>query len=146
MDLITELNQAIEYIEENLDDKLELEEIAKVTSYSPYHFQRIFNYITGIPLSEYIRKRRLSMAVFDLQEGEKVIDVALKYGYLSADSFTRAFEKQHGMTPSQVKTCPNYGQEFIRNGFRIQAMESAKVHHLNSIMEMPETEMFVVKS
>ena len=104
MDLITELNQAIEYIEDNLDGELELEEIAKITSYSPYHFQRIFNYITGIPLSEYIRKRRLSMAVFDLQNDEKVIDVALKYGYLSSDSFTRAFVKQHGITPSQIKS------------------------------------------
>lgn len=104
MDLITELNQAIEYIENNLEGELELQEIARLTSYSPYHFQRIFIYITGIPLSEYIRRRRLSMAVFDLQNDEKVIDVAMKYGYLSADSFTRAFVKQHGITPSQVKS------------------------------------------
>lgn len=103
MDLITELNQAIEYIEDNLDNELQLKDIAKVTSYSPYHFQRIFNYISGISLSEYIRRRRLSVATFDLQNGEKVIDVAMKYGYVSADSFSRAFVKQHGITPSQFK-------------------------------------------
>lgn len=103
MDLITELNLAIEYMEENLMDQMALEEVANVTSYSHYHFQRIFNYITGIPLSEYIRRRRLSLAVFDLQSGEKVIDVAMKYGYNSADSFTRAFAKQNGVTPNQIK-------------------------------------------
>lgn len=104
MDLITELNQAIEYIEEHLEDDLVLEDIVGITSYSPYHFQRIFNYISGIPLSEYIRRRRLSVATFDLQNEEKVIDVAMKYGYTSADSFTRAFTKQHGITPSQCKS------------------------------------------
>ncbi|BCN32725.1 GNAT family N-acetyltransferase [Anaeromicropila herbilytica] len=104
MDLITELNQAIEYIEERLDNDIQLEDVARITSYSPYHFQRIFNYISGISLSEYIRRRRLSVATFDLQNGEKVIDVAMKYGYVSADSFTRAFAKQHGITPSQFKS------------------------------------------
>jgi AraC family transcriptional regulator len=106
MDLITELNQAIEYIEDNLESELQLKDIAKITSYSPYHFQRIFNYISGISLSEYLRRRRLSVATFDLQNGEKVIDVAMKYGYVSADSFSRAFVKQHGITPSQFKSVP----------------------------------------
>lgn len=103
MDLINELNEAIEFIEEHLEDELNLEDIAKHSSYSAYHFQRFFNYISGIPLSEYIRRRRLSRAAFELQNGEKVIDVALKYGYMSADSFTRAFTKQHGITPRECK-------------------------------------------
>ena len=102
--MITELNQAIEYIEERLGNDIQLENVAGITSYSPYHFQRIFNYISGISLSEYIRRRRLTLATFDLQKGEKVIDVAMKYGYVSADSFTRAFVKQHGITPSQLKS------------------------------------------
>jgi AraC family transcriptional regulator len=104
MDLITELNYTIEYIEDHLDEDIILEDIASITSYSPYHFKRIFNYISGISLSEYIRRRRLSVAIFDLQNGEKVIDVAMKYGYVSADSFARAFTKQHGITPSQSKS------------------------------------------
>lgn len=103
MDLINELNEAIEFIEEHLEDELNLEDIAKHSSYSAYHFQRFFNYILGIPLSEYIRRRRLSRAAFELQNGEKVIDVALRYGYMSADSFTRAFTKQHGITPRECK-------------------------------------------
>ena len=103
MDLIEQLNRAIEYIELNLADSEALSSVANVTSYSSYHFQRIFNYLTDMPLSEYIRKRKMSVAVVDLQRGDKVIDVAVKYGYNSADSFTRAFERQHGFTPTFVR-------------------------------------------
>lgn len=103
MDIITELNQTITYIEEHLKEEISVEKLASLTSYSAYHYQRIFNYVTGIPLSEYIRKRRLSEAVLDLSHGEKVIDVAIKYGYESPDSFGRAFTKQHGISPSQCK-------------------------------------------
>ena len=80
MNLIEQLNRAIEYIEENLTDAEALASVADVTSYSTYHFQRIFNYLTDMPLSEYVRKRKMSVAVADLQRGEKVIDVAVKYG------------------------------------------------------------------
>jgi len=99
MDLLTQLNRAMEYVEEHICD--ESINVSSVTTYSIYHFSRLFNYITEIPLSEYIRKRKLSRAAMDLQNtGEKVIDIAVKYGYDSADSFTRAFVKQHGATPT----------------------------------------------
>ena len=101
MDLLTQLNKAIAYVEEHINDETALADVSNVTSYSAYHFGRMFYYIAGMPLSEYIRKRKLSLAAMDLQSGnEKVIDVAVKYGYDSADSFTRAFSKQHGVTPS----------------------------------------------
>ena len=103
MDLIEQLNCAIEYIETHLTDEEALAEVSQVTSYSPYHFQRFFNYLTDIPLSEYIRRRKMSVAVADLQRGDRVIDVAVKYGYNSVDSFSRAFERQHGFTPSYVR-------------------------------------------
>ncbi len=104
MDLLSQLNRAIEYVEENIRDDIELEKVSSVTSYSPYHFGRLFYYIAEIPLSEYIRKRKLSLAAIDLQSGdEKVIDLAVKYGYDSADSFTRAFSKQHGVTPTTAR-------------------------------------------
>jgi len=103
MNLLEQLNCAIEYIESNLTDEEALASVAGVTAYSPYHFQRIFNYLTDIPLVEYIRRRKMSVAIADLQKGEKVIDVAVKYGYTSADSFARAFERQHGVTPSYVR-------------------------------------------
>jgi len=75
-----------------------------LTKYSPYHFGRLFYYIAEMPLSEYIRKRKLSCAAMDLQSGnEKVIDLASKYGYDNADSFSRAFSKQHNVTPTEAR-------------------------------------------
>jgi AraC family transcriptional regulator len=104
MELLTQLNRAMAYIEAHLDDDLALEDVARVTVYSPVHFGRLFNYIAELTLSEYIRRRKLSLAAMKLQSGrEKVIDLALLYGYDSADSFTRAFVKQHGITPSQAR-------------------------------------------
>jgi len=101
MDLLTQLNQAMAYVEEHICDDIALADISSVTSYSEFHFGRLFYYIADIPLSEYVRKRKLSLAAMDLQSGcDKVIDLAVKYGYDSADSFTRAFVKQHGVTPT----------------------------------------------
>jgi AraC family transcriptional regulator len=104
MDILTQLNRAMTYIEEHIDNDMVLEDVASVTAYSPYHFGRLFYYIAEMPLSEYIRKRKLSLAAMKLQSGnERVIDIAIMYGYDSADSFTRAFVKQHGVTPSQAR-------------------------------------------
>ncbi|MDR2606424.1 MAG: AraC family transcriptional regulator [Oscillospiraceae bacterium] len=104
MDLLTQLNNAMAYIEAHIDDDLVLTDVATVTGYSSYHFGRLFYYITDMPLSEYIRRRKLSLAAIKLQNsGVKVIDLAVQYGYDSADSFTRAFAKQHGVTPSAAR-------------------------------------------
>lgn len=104
MDIVTQLNQAMAYIESHIDDEMALADVSSVTSYSPFHFGRLFYYIADMPLSEYIRKRKLSLAAIKLQNGnEKVIDLAVMYGYDSADSFTRAFVKQHGVTPSAAR-------------------------------------------
>jgi AraC family transcriptional regulator len=92
------------YIEAHIEDDLALADVSSVTNYSPYHFGRLFYYITDMPLSEYIRKRKLSLAAVALKSGkERVVDLAVKYGYDSADSFTRAFVKQHGVTPSAAR-------------------------------------------
>jgi len=104
MDLLTQLNSAVKYIEENICDDIELAKVSKVTNYSPYHFGRLFYYITDMPISEYIRRRKLSLAAMELQNSKiKIIDLAVKYGYDSADSFTRAFVKQHGITPTEAR-------------------------------------------
>ena len=104
MDLLTQLNLAMDYIEEHISDDITIADISSVTAYSEYHFCRLFHYIAEMPLSEYIRKRRLSLAAMDLQcECYKVIDLAVKFGYDSADSFTRAFVKQHGITPTAAR-------------------------------------------
>lgn len=104
MNILNELNRAMVYIEEHITDDITPEDVAGVTTYSPYHFGRLFYYITDIPLSEYIRKRKLSLAAMALQTDDiKIIDLAVMYGYDSADSFSRAFAKQHGITPSAAR-------------------------------------------
>jgi AraC family transcriptional regulator len=104
MEWIERLNSAVNYIEENIKETIDLEEVSKIACCSTYHFQRMFAYIADIPLSEYIRRRRMSLAAVDLQGGnEKVIDVSLKYGYDSPTAFNRAFKSVHGITPSQAR-------------------------------------------
>lgn len=104
MEWIERLNSAINYIEENLTDEINLDEISKITLCSSYHFQRMFAYMADVPLSEYIRRRKMSRAAVDLQdENNKVIDVSLKYGYDSPTAFNRAFQRIHGISPSEVR-------------------------------------------
>lgn len=100
--MLNELNHVIDYIEERLTDDLSLEEISEYAGVSDYHFRKIFFYISGLTLSEYIKNRKLSEASMDLLHGEKVTDVALKYGYQSIDGFTRAFRRWSGFLPSDV--------------------------------------------
>lgn len=104
MEWIERLNEAIRFIENHLTDEIGYEELAKIAGCSAYHFQRMFAYMAGMPLSEYIRRRKMSLAAVDLQCGEeKIIDIALKYGYNSPTAFNRAFQSVHGIAPSLVK-------------------------------------------
>nr|WP_304214876.1 AraC family transcriptional regulator [Fredinandcohnia onubensis] len=100
--MLKELNQVIDYIENHLTDELPLESISEYAGVSDFHFRKIFFYLSGLTLSEYIKNRRLSEANKDLLNGEKVTDVAFKYGYQSVDGFTRAFKKWSGFLPSDV--------------------------------------------
>jgi len=100
--LLKELNLVIDYIEDHLTDDLSLEMISKYAGVSDYHFRKIFYYLSGWTLSEYIKNRKLSEANKDLLNGEKVTDVAFKYGYQSVDGFTRAFKKWNDFLPSDV--------------------------------------------
>ncbi len=82
MDSLKQMNQALTYIEENLAQEIDYKEVAKRALCSEYHFKRMFSFLAGVTLSEYIRRRRLTLAAFELkQDGVKVIDVAMKYGY-----------------------------------------------------------------
>ena len=104
MDWITGMQNALDYIEENLTEDIDHEKVAAESFFSNHYFQRTFGILCGYTLGEYIRFRRLSLAGEDLAKGkEKVIDVALKYGYDSPDSFAKAFQKFHGITPSQAR-------------------------------------------
>ena len=102
------MNDSMKYIEENLTNEIDFKMVARLAQCSEYHFKRMFSFLAGIPLSEYIRRRRLSLAAFELHNSNlKIIDVAIKYGYSSPDSFTRAFQNLHGVTPSEAR---NNGQ------------------------------------
>ena len=103
MEWIQSLNKAINYIEDHLSDNIQCEDVAGYIHISTFHFQRTFRLLTGLTVSEYIRNRRLSLAGEELtKKGTKVIDTAFKYGYETPESFTKAFQRFHGITPSQA--------------------------------------------
>lgn len=105
MSFVSDFESAIEYIEENLTIDIDFSMIAQKAKCSSYHFQRMFSSLVSIPLSEYIRRRRLTLAAIEIQNSDvKIIDIALKYGYNTHSSFTRAFQMIHGVTPSKVRT------------------------------------------
>ncbi|MEO4052802.1 AraC family transcriptional regulator [Solibacillus sp. CAU 1738] len=109
MDLLKSMNDAMRYIEDNLTNEIDFKVVARIANCSGYHFTRMFSFLAGITLSEYIRRRRLSLAAFELTNSNlKIIDIAIKYGYNSPDSFTRAFQNFHGVTPSEAR---NNGQQ-----------------------------------
>lgn len=104
MEWIEQLNNAMNYLEEHLTDENDYKQLGRIACCSSFHFQRMFTYMAGIPLSEYIRRRKMSLAAVDLQGKDmKIIDVAEKYGYHSPTAFNRAFQSIHGIAPSMVK-------------------------------------------
>ena len=120
MDWITGMQKAIDYIEENLTEEIDYEKVAAKSFSSSYHFQRVFSILCGYTLGEYIRLRRLTLAGAELTKGkEKVIDIALKYGYDSPDSFAKAFQKFHGITPSQARADGSKLKSFSRLSIKI---------------------------
>ncbi|MFL0251007.1 effector binding domain-containing protein [Clostridium neuense] len=105
MEWLKHISRAIDYIENNLANDISYDEAAKIACCSTYYFERMFSYISGISLSEYIRKRRMTAAAFDLQKSNmRVMDIALKYGYKSPTAFNRAFQSVHGVSPTAART------------------------------------------
>lgn len=103
MEWVERLNQSIVYIEEHLTSEIDYERLGQIACCSAYHYQRMFHYMAGVTLAEYIRRRKMSLAAVDLQGGhKKIIDIAAKYGYRSPTAFNRAFQSVHGTAPSAV--------------------------------------------
>ena len=101
---IEQFQRSIDYMEDHLTDHLDAETIAKTAALSSFYYQRIFTAMCGMTLTEYIRARRMTQAALELTSSDvRVIDLALKYGYDSPDSFTRAFQRFHGITPSKAR-------------------------------------------
>ena len=104
MEWIDRLNSAIRYMEEHLTDEIDYEQLGRIACCSSWHFRRMFSYMAGIPLSEYIRRRKMSLAAVDLLSSDaRIIDIAEKYGYRSPTAFNRAFQSIHGTAPSSVR-------------------------------------------
>ena len=120
MDSLERMNQALAYIEEYLADEIDFKPVERLALCSEYHFRRMFSFLAGVTLSEYIRRRRLTLAAFELAHSNVlVIDVALKYGYSSPDSFTRAFYTLHGITPTEARNTGQVLKAYPRMTFQL---------------------------
>ncbi len=153
MDWIRSLQKAIDYVEEHLTENINYEAVAKEGYSSVFHFQRIFSIMCGITLGEYIRRRRLTLAAEEIMNtNERIIDIALKYGYDTPESFTRAFSKFHLHTPSEVKngaTITSYSRlsvKLILSGgnlmnYRIEKKDAFKVVCRRQSVEKPQNDV-----
>ena len=157
MEWIDRPNASLNYIEEHLTEEIRIEELARIACCSSYHYQRMFTYIAGLPLSEYLRRRRMSIAAVELQQSEiKVIDLALKYGYTSPTAFNRAFQSVHGLAPSavrkpgcSVKTFPPISFRITVKGveemnYRIEKKEAFRIVGLSAPIKSNTEENFSV--
>lgn len=130
MEWLERLNGAMEYLEEHLEEELPLAEVARLACCSPFHFQRMFSYLAEVPLSEYVRRRRMTRAAADLQNGsERVIDLALKYGYDSPTAFNRAFQSVHGIAPSEARKPGAVLKAYLPISFKISIKGEAEMNY-----------------
>ncbi|KIL40462.1 AraC family transcriptional regulator [Gordoniibacillus kamchatkensis] len=124
------MEDALEFIESHMEESLNVETIAKAAHSSTFHFQRMFHMWTGITLGEYVRKRKLTLAAQELAvSSAKVVDVALKYGYDSPESFCKAFRKIHGVVPSEARQTGVPLKAFPRVSFQLPTLGSDEVDY-----------------
>jgi AraC family transcriptional regulator len=146
MEWLERMTRVIDYIEGHLDGRIEYDYFGRVFCCSSYEFSRMFSFMTGISLSEYVRRRRLSRAALDIQKSRaRLTDVALQYGYESQAAFTRAFKEMHGHTPSQarkqgvtLKVCPKLSFQLSLRGamelnYRLEEKESFQIIGLKGV-------------
>lgn len=139
MDMVNCIQGAIDFIEDNICDDLKSETVASHAFMSPFHFQRLFSIICGVTLGEYIRNRRLSFAGIDVESTEiKIIDIALKYGYESPESFSRAFARFHGVSPMTARSQKGHTNSFAK--ISVQSILGG-----NSVMQKLKERGYAVK-
>ena len=120
MDILTRMSLVIAYVEDNLTGEIDQEKLGRIAGCSTCNLYRMFSFITDISLTEYIRRRRLTLAAIELQSSDvKVIDLALKYGYDSPVSFSRAFQALHGITPTKARDDGVTLKAYTRISFQI---------------------------
>lgn len=151
MDILTRMNRALDYIEANLLEEIDLAAVARLACTSSFNFQRMFAFMTDVTLAEYIRRRRLTLAALALRQGgERVVDIALRHGYDSPVSFARAFTALHGMTPSAaraagatLKAYPRLSFQITIKGekgmdYRIETLEAFDIFGFEGVFESDE--------
>jgi AraC family transcriptional regulator len=129
MEWLDAMNEAIEYLEDHITEKLDVDQVAKIALSSTFHFQRMYHMITGLTIAEYVRRRRLTLAAQDIISGEKVIDVAYKYSYESPEAFTKAFGKMHGMSPSAARKSGANLKAYPKLSFHISIKGDKKMNY-----------------
>lgn len=130
MDWLKRMNRALDYVESNLIYEIDMNVVAQMACTSSYNFQKMFSFITEISLVEYIRRRRLTLAAFEIQNSDvKIIDVALKYGYESPVSFTRAFRAMHGIVPSMTREGGVVLKAYPRISFQISIKGESEMEY-----------------
>lgn len=118
--MLERLNQAMEHIECHLDQQIEVADLARIAVMSEYHFRRLFSALAGMPLSQYVRRRRLTVAGAEVLGGERtLLEVAVRYGYTSGEAFARAFRAMHGVGPGEVRRTGASLQSQPRMSFRL---------------------------
>jgi AraC family transcriptional regulator len=122
-------NEALRRIEDHLDGEIDVAALARVAQTSEYHFRRMFSTLSGLPLSEYVRRRRFTQATAEILDGAGVLEVAVKYGYGSADAFTRAFKAMHGMTPTEARRPGAVLRSQARMSFHLTIKGRSDMHH-----------------
>ncbi|MFD7119479.1 GyrI-like domain-containing protein [Streptomyces sp. NPDC059922] len=135
--MLERLNQAMEHVERNLGQRIEVAELARIAVTSEYHFRRLFSALAGIPLSEYIRRRRLTVAGAEVLGGERtLLDVAVRYGYGSGEAFARAFRALHGVGPGEARRTGATLRSQPRMSFRLIVEGSADMRY--RVVQKPE--------
>lgn len=150
MDLLTGIQRGLDYIEAHLTEEISLKSVAKEAYCSAYYFQKVFGILCGMTVGEYIRNRRLSQAGSELSATDcKVIDVALKYGYETPESFSRAFTKFHGITPSEAKKnsgkLKSFSRLFIKAVLTGGTIMDYKIIEKNAFTVLEKVERFTVE-
>ncbi|MFF3394225.1 GyrI-like domain-containing protein [Streptomyces sp. NPDC002669] len=128
--MLERLNQAMEHIEGRLDRRIEVTELARIAMTSEYHFRRMFSALAGMPLSEYVRRRRLTLAGAEVLTGERtLLEIAVRYGYSSGEAFARAFRAMHGVGPGEARRVGAALRSQPRMSFRLVVEGSSSMRY-----------------
>ncbi|MEU3372774.1 AraC family transcriptional regulator [Streptomyces sp. NPDC006660] len=146
--MLGRLNDALDHIEDHLDGHIDVAELARIATTSEYHLRRLFSALAGMPLSEYVRRRRMTVAGAEVLESRRtLLDVAVRYGYTSGEAFARAFRAVHGVGPGEarrtgaaLRSQPRMSFRLVVEGstsMRYRVMEKDAFHLVGRVARVP---------